>query len=418
MRILLGLILVVTLALVTSSRQWWGLRRTAVGAALTTGGWLGVAIGILLGPSVAGLVQVEQVAVLKPLVLFCLGWVGLMVGLQAHRQLPQMLPGEATRLAGRDAVLSILLIGGAAYLVLALAVPDMPLTEGLILAALLGTCAISWSPELRSLRHVGTDDRGLRALLRGASGVGSMLAVFCYGLLFAGIRHDPHLSLSALGLGVGVAMSAVMAVTLGLMTWWLARAARRSDAEFLVVLLGVVSFIAGGAAVLGYSPLFVSLLCGAVVTNVPGDALTRFRKVIVNAEQPMAMALMLVAGLLADPYIGVTGAVLVVVLIVVRLLAKRAASRGEVIRAAGPVQPDSPLRRAAVRQSPLAIALAIGYAISSHAEHTAGLFSAQRLLMVVILVGVICDALPWIGQVGWSGEPADKPRPSAQEPAS
>ena len=37
MRILLGIALLVTLALIASSRRFWSLRRTPIGAALTTG---------------------------------------------------------------------------------------------------------------------------------------------------------------------------------------------------------------------------------------------------------------------------------------------------------------------------------------------------------------------------------------------
>ncbi len=401
MRILIGLIIVVTLALVVSGRQWWSLRRTPIGAALTTGGWLAVAIGLLLGPHVSGVVQRDQLLTLQPLVLFCLGWVGLMVGLQAHRRLPQMLPGSTSRLALLDAGVSVVVFSAMALGVIWLLSDEFNWQwyEQLMVAPLLGACAIGWAPEVRSLRQVGTADTPLRGLLRGASGVGSILAAVCYGLVFAGAQLDHGADNVVVLLLIGGVMSVAIALVLGLMTWWLMRIAGRSDAEFLVVLLGTVTLMAGGAAVLGYSPLFVSLLGGAVLANMPGEVLTRFRRVIIDAEQPIAMVLMLVAGILADPMIGQTGAVLVVVLVVARMVFKRLITHRQVNAHAGPVQLNSPLRRAPMRQSPLAIALAAGYVMLMPPTDAVRYVDAGQLMMVVILVGLICDAVPWLSSV-------------------
>jgi hypothetical protein len=144
---------------------------------------------------------------------------------------------------------------------------------------------------------------------------------------------------------------------------------------------------------MGYSPLFVGMLCGMVMVNLPGDVLLRFRRVILEAEQPVAMALMLTAGVLADPNIGLMGWGLVMALVAARLPVKLFVVN-RCIRRFGQARGDGPVNFVPLRQAPLAIALGVGYAISAHAEATSGAMDAGRLLMVIILVGLVTDIAP------------------------
>ncbi len=406
MRILLGLALLVTLALIGSSRRFWSLRRSPLGAVLTTGGWLALAVGWLLGPHgpvPGGLITAGQIDVLRPLVLFCLGWVGLMIGMQAHRQFTGLLLSPIGRLTVLDVVVSMGAFTFAGFIVLTFGPGESAPAAAVVLAGLMGVSGIGWSAEVRSLTRQAASTDPAAMALRGAAGLGSIAAVLIYGLLFKLIQHDalpgeavmtyPALSIGAALLGLAV--SAMIALTMGLMGLWLMKAAGRSESEFLVVLLGLVAFVAGGAAVLGYSPLFVSMLCGAVVVNMPGGVLEKFQRVIVEAEQPVAMALMLVAGTLIDPLIGVTAWLLILALLVVRILTKRLVA-GRIIREHLDRQTDTLLPLGPLRQSPLAVALVMGYVLSPHASLTARLLDSGQLLMVVVMVGLTSDAAPLI----------------------
>jgi hypothetical protein len=138
------------------------------------------------------------------------------------------------------------------------------------------------------------------------------------------------------------------------------------------------------------------MLCGAVVVNMPGGVLDKFQKVIVEAEQPVAMALMLVAGTLINPRIGLTAWVLILVLLVGRVLLKRLLA-GRIVGQHLDGRTDTLLPLGPLRQSPLAIALVMGYVLSPHASLTSNLLDSGQLLMVVVMVGLISDAAP-LGQ--------------------
>jgi len=262
---------------------------------------------------------------------------------------------------------------------------------------LLGTCGVGWSSEVRSLLRGAFPHSESAIMLRSVSGIGLLLAVGFYGLLFTFIQHSSVADYTLGDVAVAVGLSMLIAVTVGVMGMVFMRMVGRDGGEFLVVLLGVVSFVAGCASSLGYSPLFVGMLCGVVIVNLPGGVLDRFKRVIVEAEQPMAMILMLVAGVMADPMIGFNGVLLVFVLVVVRLIIKLGVMRRRLnVLRGGDVETLLPI--GPIRQSPLAIALVVGYslAISSGGDGSAlvEMVSGGVILTVVILVGLVSDAIP------------------------
>lgn len=408
MRILLGLAILVTLALLASSRRLWAWRRTRVGAALTTGGWVMVGIGMVIGPSGLRLVLPEQILVVQPLVLVCLGWVGLIVGLQADRRLPGMMPRWLMGMAGADATVSIIGVAAAAWAVL-IGIGNDPVAA-LPAALLLGVCAVGWPAEVRSLRLAGGEAEAVTGAIRAVAGLGSLAAVLVYGLLIKSLVMGadpvaglgPRLILWRIGLGLGVSL--LIGLAMGLLGYGLMRLLerKRTGGDFLVVVLGLVTLTAGTAAVLGYSPLFVSMLAGAVVVNLPEKALASLRRGLIEAEQPMAMAVMLVAGVMADPRIGWGGLALAAAGIAARALLKLGFSRTLLRQAAGSTQGRTALT-GLVRQSPLAVVMALGYTLFSNGSPGLTLTGAQ-VLTVVILIGVVVELWPLLMR------PAMRPR--------
>ncbi len=396
MRILAGLIVLVALALLASHRRWWSIQRYPVIAVLMSGGWVAVGIGIILGPYVIGLIEVEQVKEIKPLIVFCLGWIGFMVGLQAHYKLPKLLPRGAVRLALGDGLLSMILISGVSICALKWLFSDVEIGWDwcIVPGLLFGICGLGWSSEMRSLRHEAEPHSAMAVMLRSVSGLGSLLAVVFYGVLFMLIQHSSFGDYALGEVGIGIGLSVLIAITVGVMGVFMMRMGGRDGGEFLVVLLGILSFVAGCAAAVGYSPLFVGMLCGCVIVNLPVRALEPFKRMIIEAEQPMAMVLMLIAGVITDPMIGVGGMLVVCVLIMVRLVVKLGVIRWRLgglrdygIETLLPIGP--------IRQSPLAIALAVGYAIMMSGNDEM-IISGSQVLAVVILVGLVGDAVPLV----------------------
>lgn len=394
LRVLVGLGVLVTLALLASSKLLWSYRRGPIGAMISAGGWGPVLIGLALGPGAVGLVTEMHVDVLTPLILFCLGWVGLMIGLQLRADLPRLLPAGAGRWAALDVVISMVLFGTIALGTLQWVTGGEPLAPLIVVAAVLGVCGIGWSPEVRSVGGGQAKLAGAAQLLRATSSLAGVYAVCIFGVMFMSGGHGRQMSTASMMLVIGVIAALLIAAVSGWMARWLVAVAGRSDSAFLVVLLGLVAFAAGVAAMLGFSPLFVAMLLGAVIVNFPGTVFQRFQRVIVDAEQPIAMALMLTAGVIADPWLGRTAALLIAAVLVGRLLGKRLVARWQPYRVAG--AKGTPMVFGPIRQAPLAIALALDYAVSGRSSLTESVLSGGELVMVVIIVGLICDAIPII----------------------
>ncbi len=393
MRVFLVLALLAILALLASSRRLWALRRGPLGAVLLTGGWAAVAVGLLLGPHAIGVVDAEVREEVRPLVHFGLGWVGLLLGFQAHRSLPRVLPAGAARHALADVVVSVLVVGGAALAVLHTVAPAGGWTPLLAPAALLGVAAIGWPPEARSL--AGDPARAQAAVLRvrAVSGLGSLFAVALYGGLF---RLRLGLPPDATGwqvVGGSLLLAVGIAAATGVLIDVMMRLSRRSEGDFLVVLLGSTAFGAGAAVTLGQSPLFVGALTGAVVVNLPSGVLDKLKRAVLAAEQPIAMALLLLAGTLADPRLGAAEAALAAALLVGRLSAKLVVGVLPIARAAQAAGAASgALSLAPLRQAPLAPVFMTGWlaALAPTASLGPG---PGKLLTVVILVGLGGDVL-------------------------
>lgn len=390
MKILIALTLLVTLALLGSSKRFYSWRRTRLGAALTTGGWLFVLFGVLLGEHGAGLASPDQLLAVQPLIHFCLGWVGLMIGLQADRRLPKALPAPVRWVTIVDWLVSIVVFTAVAAGVL-FAMGGGGWGTGAV-AGLMGMVAIGWPADARSVRHEGGSGEQLTRMIRAVSGLGAILAVIAYGLMIKSFEIDAAGTItgwsannalfgSGVSLGIGLGM--------GMMGSWLMRVAGTGRSEFLVVLLGLTAMLSGAAATMGYSPIFVALWAGALICNIPGKALDPLKRVLIEAEQPIAMALMLVAGVLLDPRIGAVGWSLVAAIVITRALTKAAIGWWGIAKALE-TKPSGHVVSQLARQSPLAIALATGYAISAYGQPESGApLTGGQVVMVVVTVGLI-----------------------------
>lgn len=412
LRLLLAVVIVVLFSLITTYRGFEAQKRHPVTAILLTGGWLAVLLGLLVGPNGPlgpgyAVVTVSMIETMKPLIYFMLGWIGLMVGMQAHRDLPKYLPDRSLRIAMRDMVLSVVVIGGAVYLVLDAITPDFRIA----IALLVGISSIGWSAETRSLTRGVYGLQPTADLLRATGGLGAMTGVLLYGICFYFIDHggEEAASFGAVALPTGllirIGLALLTALLLGALAYLLTSLiSPREEPEFLVVLLGLICIAAGASTTISFAPLFIGMLLGAILINFHGKGIDRFRRVILEAEQNMATALMIVAGVLIEPEIGWAGFWLVVVMLGARLLVKLAGGYIEFVRYISKrdiqeLDQRAKNRRFAmmigpVRQSPLAIAMLIGYTLAVGENGGPAVLSGGRLLMVVILVGVITDIAP------------------------
>ncbi|MFG0273822.1 MAG: hypothetical protein ACF8QF_02065 [Phycisphaerales bacterium] len=405
----LSILLVATLAIAGTSRSLNRLRRSRPIAVLISGGWVWIAVGAAVGPRVLGAVDSDIVLRTTPLVAFALGWIGLMIGLQAQRSVLASLPGAVRRATLTDLALSIPCFGVLGWIGLSLWSGSSDTVSLAAPTALLAACGIGWSMETRSLR-AGQDeaDGRLSLAIRAAGGVAAIAAISVWGvgvslshrteegvLIIDGVRGARTL---AVCLGLAVIVSGLARVAL--------RVAGSNRADLLTVFVGLVAIVSGGAVNLGAPPIFAAMLTGIVLTNLPGVELRRFERFLLDAEHVVAVVLAVLAGVLLDPAIGVYGAALAFGLAALRLLTKPAAviaaARGDnSLRAA-----SRTLRLASVRQSPVALAVAVGFVLAEPSP------TSHRLLAVVVLTGLLSELIP----LGASVLLRDKPMSTTTTP--
>ena len=401
MAIFLSIAALFALALLATSKRAYRVRRSRLGSAAVAGGWIAIAVGAILGPSVSGLITPDAVLRATPLLSVGLGWIGLMVGLQARRDILAQLPRAVWRLSITDALLSVASVSVA--LLIIVKANSLGATPGLIASALLAAATIGWSMETRSLgidMLPGAGGQQRAVLLRASGGLGAILAITTFGVASA-IAPLAHATTStqhvapSIGVRLGaLAGACVLAILFAFVAKEGLRLAGKRRAEMLVVFLGVVGLAAGVSADLGISPLFPAMLTGAAFANLrargPSDSqadTALFGRFILQAEHVVATIFSILAGILFDPRITLVGLLVVSAIVLVRVMVKPLAFALADSDSAIDPSARRASRFASIRQSPVAIAIAVSlFVLAPDAD-------AQRLLTIVILVGVSCEVL-------------------------
>jgi len=426
-RLFIAVIILVSLALLATSTRFYRVRRSRPLSILLSGGWPALFVGFAIGPWGLNLVTDELLLNLTPLIMVGLGWIGLMIGLQARREVLRSLPAALLRLALVDAVVTTLAFGLLGWIGVRTWVGaeggETGLAWTLPPAVLIAAASVGWSMETRSLRGGSEISSRMAFFVRGGGGLAALIAIAIFGIdaAFAAPSDATEALPRVAEAGAKIATSAALAVIVGLLGRYAIREAGKSRSELLVVFLGVVALVAGVTADLAASPLFTAMLAGVVVANLAGSELRLFERFILQAEHVVAVLFALLAGVLIDPAIGVWGALLALAIAGLRMLIKppifRVCTRNAVLPKAlasqlGRETRQSRLEVAPVRQAPLAIAMAVGLYLASPSEFS------RRLLTIVIVAGFVSELLPLFLSVRAQSEPmstADQRAPAVDE---
>lgn len=404
-RVLLGAAVIAAMSLVATSRRVRSLHRRPAVAALLGGSAPGLAAGVVLGPFGLRLLAAEEVLALRPVVAACLGWIGVIVGMQLRREVLAAVP----RFLWKWAIVDAAICGGIA-LAVSMAifstwfVPESRSAAAMIVPVALVACAaIGWSPETRSIRTLAIRRGGASAphapesapiegaaqlaiLVQAGSGLLSAAAVVALGIAtqFVDTVGAAPVLVPLRGV-LDFGLGAVVAVVLGIGAGVLLHLAGRARGSALVVLLGVTLVSVGVAVDLGYSALLTTVLTGAVVANLPFRPLRRFEDAMLRAEQPVALACGLLTGLLLDPRLGAWGVLLACALVALRLIAKpiiadRSLSWTTHRASTDPVRRT--VRATSIRQAPIALVLGLAVVVIEESPLT------RTLLAVIAIVGV------------------------------
>ena len=245
------------------------------------------ALGTLIGPAGFGLFKLGQVIALRPLALFCVAWIGFIIGTQAELRLWRKIGFNIPRLA----------IGISALAGLMAAVPVMVvflITGHGVIASIAASLVMAAAGAPTALTNLAKG-RFIR-LGKACSGLDDFAALALAALPFLLIGSDGQVHevsrifrdlgfMTIAGLSLGFAMMLLVSV-------------RAHLDERLTICLGIVSLIAGVSADLGLAPFVVAGLSGVALINTRFRAKETIYQVFVDAERPVGLFVLLYAGML------------------------------------------------------------------------------------------------------------------------
>jgi len=343
-----------------------------------------VLVGYLIGPSALGLLTPEATQQLSPLLALGLGWVGFQFGLQLERRALGQFSSSYHVFALGQAVLAFLVFAAVSFaLARAAGVDDAVLL--LIVLSASGTAAVTTPAGIAMVSANFRVKGPVRDLLLFVGSIDAIVGITALQVTYALYRPDvapggigPASQLVFVALAVGVGL------VCGIVFLWLTRT-RRVAEELVLFLLGTCAFAAGVALQWDLSPLFVSVIMGAVVANL-GRSTDRIRHLLARWEKPIYVTFLLLAGAfiqiptwivfpLAVAYAGL------------RFLAKLAGARAllGLVRFGFPV--PRRLGIGLVPQGGISIAMAVSGVLMYSDLHIHGV-DGEALLFAVIVMGV------------------------------
>ncbi len=289
-RVLLGLFALFGLAYLGGHPRVKELERRLNVTHLVTAGLPFVLLGLLASQPAVGILSDSVLYELRPLLVLGLGWIGFAVGFRFDAQLVKSTwPGVGSVVALTSAwpfALVFLVCGAMLWTTEASAGPFVFLRDGLILGA---AGAMTAATATDALTSEGSVQR-IRTVVQWEE----LTAVIGLMLLAAYFRSGgvtawqlPGTAWLFITIGMGATMGAVVYASLGRIS---------KGPEFIVVMLGSVSFTAGMASFLRLSPVAVCFIAGAILVNLPGGPKEQVRDALNHLERPIYLLFLIVAG--------------------------------------------------------------------------------------------------------------------------
>lgn len=251
-------------------------------------------LGFLLGPTVLGLLSLEALDQLSPLLGLALGWIGLLFGLQLDRSALKQFPRIFLWLALGQAVLVFGLFLGAGLLLAGAAGLTGP-TITLMLLGAAATASVS-TPAGIAMVSANFMARGkVRELLYFVASLDAVVGITALHIAYSSMHGTPALVApgdepawfwATAGVGLGVVCAVIFL--------WLARL-RPSREELVLYLLGISALAAGAALQLQLSPLFVGMVAGTLISNL-NPRWHRVFRLMERWEKPIYLILLLLSG--------------------------------------------------------------------------------------------------------------------------
>ena len=341
-----------------------------------------IVIGFVLGPSVLGLVTREALEHLFPFFALGFGWVGFLFGMQLERDTVRAFAAHLHLFAAGQAFVAfgfMATVGLFALLVLG----HLGRVEALLVLLASATACTSAPAGIAMVSSNFLVRGPVRKMLFFAASVDAVVGIILLQLIYAGYHPAdalgvfgelPALAWTALAISVGILC--------GIIFVWLTRG-RTEIEELVLFLMGIAAFAAGAALQLQLSPLFVSVIMGAVVANLVPDP-RRVLRVMARWEKPAYVILLILAGALVrfpTPWI----IPLALVYAACRGGAKVAGATTMVRLGTLPFPTPRYLGLGLIPQGGIALAMALSALLTFYGLEIGGVDMSQVLFSVVVL---------------------------------
>lgn len=256
-------------------------------------------LGILLGPSGAGLLSESTMESFSPIISLGLGWVGARFGAQLVLPALVRTPAVYYRTALAESLLTFVGVGGTMTLLL-LWLADLEVGSALIPGAALGAIATTSAQAGVALLANRAQRRGFVVRqLEVSAGMNAMIAILALGLLLA-IVHPKPIGLPRALTPTEWAVITVMIGVVGGSLFHLFLGEERNVDRMFIGLAGAVFIVSGAAIYLRLSPILSGLCFGVVLANS-----TRARAEVTAAldriDRPLYFALLIFGGATWEP---------------------------------------------------------------------------------------------------------------------
>lgn len=384
---LVGVLILILLGLI-GSRLTFAPGRTALGPQLllATGSHF-LLLGLLIGP-VLQLMTPQVLVQLQPLMALGLGWIGLLFGLQLDRAQLRRFPPVYLLFALGQALATFALFALIGYLGVRLTGHLRPGVLVAVLAAA-STAAVSTPAGIALVSRAYQVNGTITRFLFYIASLDAVIGIVTLQITYAVFHPSTTIAGAHFGWGLWLATATAAGVVFAIFFLWLTRPKPEGD-ELTLFLLGLVVFEAGTALYLGLSPLYVSMITGAVIAN-RSPLRRRVYAVLQTWEKPVYVVLLILAGSL----LGTSGWIalpLAAVYVVIRSFAKYAGGRATRALVPLPFTAPSETGLGLLPQGGISLAMALSATLTYGAIVGTG-GAAVRIAFGVIVVAVAASEL-------------------------
>ena len=293
---LLTTIVVITAIALIGTRVTFHRRRLPIGFRnILLTGIEYIVIGVILGKTGLNLIDAESLQSLKPFLLFGLGWIGFLFGLQFEVRLLRNLPRYYFSITAIQSAITFLAVAAVLFFVLwhstELPLPLIALSS--IILGCVGSCSAQSAIAIVR-QNYRFENKGLIDLLRYISSVDGVFALLFFSIALCILPDQSRIAFDAFAalrwllatVTIGVAPALILIILSG---------TKFSQAEFLAFIVGTVMFGSGLAFQTSHPPLISGFICGLITANFCRHRV-RALTTALTAEKSIYIILLIIIG--------------------------------------------------------------------------------------------------------------------------